>query len=140
MLIDHGREIAAGTPAELKAQVGEQRIDVIAADGDAFERLQRGARAVASRCCDLHRAAHALDRGAGRRRADLARVAQAVGESGIAVDEIALRRPTLDDAFLALTGVGRGRRGLTRRAPTSDADRGDQEVRRTITDRSDRPT
>ena len=36
--------------------------------------------------------------------ADLARVAAAVRDSAIAVDEIALRRPTLDDAFLALTG------------------------------------
>ena len=36
--------------------------------------------------------------------ADLERVAGAVRAAGIAVDEIALRRPTLDDAFLALTG------------------------------------
>ena len=35
---------------------------------------------------------------------DLARVAAAVAEADVAVDEIALRRPTLDDAFLALTG------------------------------------
>ena len=34
----------------------------------------------------------------------LARVAAAVRDSGIEVEEIALRRPTLDDAFLALTG------------------------------------
>ena len=40
VLIDHGREIAAGTPAQLKAQVGEQRIDVIAADNVAFEALK----------------------------------------------------------------------------------------------------
>jgi ABC-2 type transport system ATP-binding protein len=36
--------------------------------------------------------------------ADLEQVAGAVRAAGIAVDEIALRRPTLDDAFLALTG------------------------------------
>ena len=36
--------------------------------------------------------------------ADLARVADVLQDSGISVDEIALRRPTLDDAFLALTG------------------------------------
>jgi ABC-2 type transport system ATP-binding protein len=35
---------------------------------------------------------------------DLARVAEAIRQAGVAVDEIALRRPTLDDAFLALTG------------------------------------
>jgi ABC-2 type transport system ATP-binding protein len=35
---------------------------------------------------------------------DLAKVAAAVHEVGVEVDEIALRRPTLDDAFMALTG------------------------------------
>jgi ABC-type multidrug transport system ATPase subunit len=39
VLIDHGRSVASGTPAQLKAQVGEQRVDVIAADTEAFERL-----------------------------------------------------------------------------------------------------
>ncbi len=36
--------------------------------------------------------------------ADLVAVSEAVGASGVAIDEIALRRPTLDDAFLTLTG------------------------------------
>jgi hypothetical protein len=35
---------------------------------------------------------------------DLAAVTSAVAQSGVSVDEIALRRPTLDDAFMALTG------------------------------------
>jgi hypothetical protein len=38
---------------------------------------------------------------------DLAAVASAVHEVNAEVDEIALRRPTLDDAFLALTGQAR---------------------------------
>ncbi len=42
VLIDHGREVAAGTPAQLKAQVGEQRVDVIAADGVAYDELLAG--------------------------------------------------------------------------------------------------
>ena len=41
VLIDRGREVASGTPAQLKAQVGAQRVDVIAADGAEFERLER---------------------------------------------------------------------------------------------------
>jgi daunorubicin resistance ABC transporter ATP-binding subunit len=41
VLIDHGREIAAGTPAQLKAQVGEQRVDAVAADSAALEQLER---------------------------------------------------------------------------------------------------
>src|ERR1700678_267162 len=41
VLIDHGRAVAAGTPADLKSRVGQQRVDVVAADGEAFVELQR---------------------------------------------------------------------------------------------------
>jgi daunorubicin resistance ABC transporter ATP-binding subunit len=102
VLIDHGREVAAGTPAQLKAQVGQQRVDVIAADGAAFERLLTllsGQFETTSL-----REQRTISVAAPHEAADLARVASAVQLSGIAVDEIALRRPTLDDAFLALTG------------------------------------
>jgi ABC-2 type transport system ATP-binding protein len=102
VLIDHGREVAAGTPAQLKAQVGAQRVDVIAADGAEFERLGLllGARFDVSESPEQRTVSVAAPDEA----EDLARVAAAVAEAGIAVDEIALRRPTLDDAFLALTG------------------------------------
>jgi ABC-2 type transport system ATP-binding protein len=102
VLIDHGREIAAGTPAQLKAQVGEQRVDVVAPDGAALTQLEgalqeRFAIAVA-------REQRTISIPAPAEVEDLARVTEAIKASGIAVDEIALRRPTLDDAFLALTG------------------------------------
>jgi ABC-2 type transport system ATP-binding protein len=102
VLIDHGREVAAGTPAQLKAQVGQQRVDVIAADGAAFERLL----ALLSGQFETTplREQRTISVAAPNEAADLARVASAVQLSGIGVDEIALRRPTLDDAFLALTG------------------------------------
>jgi ABC-2 type transport system ATP-binding protein len=103
VLIDRGREIAAGTPAQLKAQVGEQRVDVIAADGLAFARLAQelGERFEVT----LAGEQRTISVVAPDEAADLARVAAAVDESGVPVDEIALRRPTLDDAFLALTGA-----------------------------------
>ena len=102
VLIDHGREVAAGTPAQLKAQVGQQRVDVIAADGAAFEQLLSllDGRFDASPLPEQR----TISVAAPGETADLARVAEAVEASGISVDEIALRRPTLDDAFLALTG------------------------------------
>ncbi|MHB1836845.1 MAG: ATP-binding cassette domain-containing protein [Solirubrobacteraceae bacterium] len=102
VLIDRGGAVAAGTPASLKAQVGEQRVDVIAADSEAFARLAAELdgrfqlRALPEQ--------RTLSIPAPDEAGDLARVAGAVRQSGIAVDEIALRRPTLDDAFLALTG------------------------------------
>jgi ABC-2 type transport system ATP-binding protein len=102
LLIDRGREVAAGTPAQLKAQVGEQRVDVIAADAAEFERL----RPVLSERFPISSSVEqrTVSVAAPDEAEDLARVAATVAEAGIAVDEIALRRPTLDDAFLALTG------------------------------------
>lgn len=102
VLIDHGREIAAGTPAQLKAQVGDQRVDVVAADGAALEQLVEALDSQFT--TDVSREQRTISIQAPEEVADLARVAQAVRDSQIAVDEIALRRPTLDDAFLALTG------------------------------------
>jgi ABC-2 type transport system ATP-binding protein len=126
VLIDHGREIAAGTPAQLKAQVGEQRVDVLAPDGAALERLREAlegrfetAIAPEQRTISIPAPAEVED---------LAQVTQAIKESGIAVDEIALRRPTLDDAFLALTGH-----------PVEDGERSDAEQAPNIRDRAESP-
>jgi ABC-2 type transport system ATP-binding protein len=102
VLIDRGTEVAAGTPAQLKAQVGEQRVDVIAADMAAFDHLSaalwenfRVTVAPEQRTISIP---------APDEVTDLARIAAAVDATGAPVDEVALRRPTLDDAFLALTG------------------------------------
>jgi hypothetical protein len=86
----------------LKAQVGQQRVDVIAADSAAFESLL----AVLQEDFDvtLLREQRTISIPAPGEARDLARVAGVVDASRIDVDEIALRRPTLDDAFLALTG------------------------------------
>ncbi len=102
VLIDHGREIAAGTPAQLKSQVGGQRVDVIAADSEAFTALREllGARFDISETAETR----TISIPAEDEVSDLARVAAVLADSDAAVDEVALRRPTLDDAFLALTG------------------------------------
>ena len=109
VLIDRGREAAAGTPAQLKASVGRLRVDVVAADGDALGRLAAlfasddEADAEAAEVSVSYEQ-RTISIPAPRETDDLARIAAAVRDSGIAVDEVALRRPTLDDAFLALTG------------------------------------
>jgi ABC-2 type transport system ATP-binding protein len=102
VLIDHGQAVAAGTPSELKARIGDQRVDVVAADSQGLDGLVEALTGrfeisiVRERRTVSVPAPHEID--------DLASVAAAVRSSGIPIDEIALRRPTLDDAFLALTG------------------------------------
>jgi ABC-2 type transport system ATP-binding protein len=102
VLIDHGRATAAGTPNDLKARIGDQRVDVVAVDAPGVDRLV----AVLSSNFELTvaRDRRMVSIPAPHDLADLAAVTNAVSTAGVLVDEIALRRPTLDDAFLALTG------------------------------------
>jgi ABC-2 type transport system ATP-binding protein len=103
VFMDHGRGVAAGTPAELRAQIGDQRVDVVATDASGFEHL---ASVLAHRFeLTLAKDRRTISIPAPRSAVDLASVSSEVAATGVAVDEVALRRPTLDDAFLALTGV-----------------------------------
>jgi ABC-2 type transport system ATP-binding protein len=102
VLIDHGQAVAAGTPSELKARIGDQRVDVVAVDSRGLDGLVG---ALSGRFeISISRERRTVSVPAPGEIDDLARVAAAVRSSGIPIDEIALRRPTLDDAFLALTG------------------------------------
>jgi ABC-2 type transport system ATP-binding protein len=102
VLIDHGQAVAAGTPSDLKARIGDQRVDVVAADSRGLDGLID---ALSGRFdLTISRERRRVSVPAPDEIDDLAIVAAAVRSSGIPIDEIALRRPTLDDAFLALTG------------------------------------
>jgi daunorubicin resistance ABC transporter ATP-binding subunit len=102
VLLDHGRATAAGTPNDLKARIGAQRVDVVATDVAGLDRLIAG---LSSRFeLTIARDQRLLSIPAPDDVNDLAVVASAVHAIDVEVDEIALRRPTLDDAFLALTG------------------------------------
>ncbi|MFF4697297.1 ATP-binding cassette domain-containing protein [Streptomyces chattanoogensis] len=105
-VIDRGRAIADGTPAELKRQVGGDGIHVVlrsAAD------LPRAAGAVARVAADGVRPTQdEAERRVGAPVTDgvaaLAEVARTLHDAGIGVEDIGLRRPTLDEVFLRLTG------------------------------------
>ena len=103
VLIDRGREIASGTPTELKSRIGEQRVDVVAVDNESFERLAATLGELFTVSTSPTRRLISIP--APDESADLALVAAAVQGMDIPVAEISLRRPTLDDAFLALTGL-----------------------------------
>jgi daunorubicin resistance ABC transporter ATP-binding subunit len=102
VVMDHGRAVATGTPAELKAQIGGQRVDVVAFDDEAFRRLAAAfdGRFVVSAVPERR----LLSIPAPHEAIDLLEVSRVIAQAEIAVEEVALRRPTLDDTFLALTG------------------------------------
>jgi daunorubicin resistance ABC transporter ATP-binding subunit len=102
MLIDHGKAVASGTPSELKAQIGDQRVDIIAVDAHGFETLRKALETQFDLSLTAEKRIISIP--APREAIDLAAVTNAVVNAGVPVDELALRRPTLDDAFLALTG------------------------------------
>ena len=99
-VIDRGRAIADGTADELKAMVGGDRIDVVLHDADrvgaAARLLGEGVRVDADR--------RLLSAPAPDRMAALTRTVRALEDAGIEAEDIAVRRPTLDEVFLALTG------------------------------------
>jgi ABC-2 type transport system ATP-binding protein len=102
VFIDHGHSVATGAPAELRAQIGDQRVDVVASDVDGFEQLVAALGATFNVTLAPERRTISVP--APREALDLASVTNLIVSTGAAIDEVALRRPTLDDAFLALTG------------------------------------
>ncbi len=101
-VVDHGRIIARGTADELKSQVGGERIEVVVHDRAELARAAELMAPDGSASVDEH--TRRLTIGAEGGAQQLVDVVRRLGDSGVRVDDVGLRRPTLDDVFLALTG------------------------------------
>ena len=102
VVIDHGRVIAEGTSDELKAQIGGARLDITLEDpADVDAAIS----ALAEMCLD-HATAEGLVIHAPvqPRHGVIPDAIRKLDAVDVAVDDIALHRPTLDDVFIALTG------------------------------------
>jgi ABC-2 type transport system ATP-binding protein len=103
-VVDHGKIIARGTADALKEQVGGEQIEVVVHDRtriDDAARILSGI-AIGAATVEQHtRKVTAPSLGGAKR---LGLVIRELDDAGIVIDDIALRRPTLDDVFLALTG------------------------------------
>jgi ABC-2 type transport system ATP-binding protein len=104
VIVDHGKVIAAGTPDELKGQGGKDVIEVRPRWGRDLDAVAEVLTTVAAEAPrqdrDTQRVSAPVDGGADQ----LATVVRLLDERNLAVDDIGLRRPTLDEVFLALTG------------------------------------
>jgi len=104
VIVDHGHVIASGTPDELKNRAGRAVLEVrprAAGDLPAVEQALATVGAEAPRAdLDAQRVSAAVDGGADQ----LTVVVRLLDEQHIPVDDIGLRRPTLDEVFLGLTG------------------------------------
>jgi ABC-2 type transport system ATP-binding protein len=100
-IIDRGKIVAEGTPAELKAAIGRPSVEAIPADPGDKDRL----------AAILHRfgeAAAASPSGVAARLpegvSDLAEIVRTLDAEGLKIADLRLHSPTLDDVFLAKTG------------------------------------
>ena len=101
-VIDHGVVIAEGTSDELKARVGGERLEVTLEDpAQASEAVA----ALSPMCADPPEVDGLIVRmGVPRRSGVIVEAVRRVDEAGVAIADLAVRRPTLDDVFIALTG------------------------------------
>ena len=103
-VIDHGRVIAEGTADTLKDQVGGERVEVVVAREDELERAGEvlARVGIGGPATDRHSRRVTVPVSGGA--SVLIDVVRELDAAGIAIQDIGLRRPTLDDVFLSLTG------------------------------------
>jgi ABC-2 type transport system ATP-binding protein len=103
VVVDHGHVIARGDARSLKRQAGGDQLHVICVDrADVETVVEIVARFASGRPTVDDRAVTAPAEGGIHA---IAQLAQALAEADIAVEDLGLRQPTLDDAFLTLTGA-----------------------------------
>ena len=109
-VVDHGRVIAEGTPDELKDRVGGERLDVRLADPEDEAMALRALAPLSDEPPGAHEGlVHLQVRG---RSGTIVEAVRRLDDAGVDVEDLGLRRPTMDDVFLSLTG----------RAPASETE------------------
>jgi ABC-2 type transport system ATP-binding protein len=104
VVIDHGREIAHGTSRELKRMIGGERIEVAVIHPEDTAKVQRVLAAHASGEIQHDPGMNTLVAPIAGGAEILTQVLRALDAEGVTVEDIGLRRPTLDDVFLTITG------------------------------------
>ncbi|MGN6485462.1 MAG: ATP-binding cassette domain-containing protein [Thermomicrobiales bacterium] len=110
VVIDHGRVIAEGTADQLKTQVGGERLAIGIPSGASLDQAERALRSLSGADGDrdggvqVDREAHVLTVPFPVGAKGLPEAVRELDAAGIELADLALRRPTLDDVFLTLTG------------------------------------
>ncbi|MCB8902769.1 MULTISPECIES: ATP-binding cassette domain-containing protein [unclassified Streptomyces] len=108
-VVDHGKVIARGTSDQLKAQTGGERVEVVVHEsgmiGDARDVLARyGIEGIGHGEVSVEDHTRKLTVPVAGGAKLLAEVIRDLDAVGVEIDDIGLRRPTLDDVFISLTG------------------------------------
>jgi len=104
VIVDHGRVVASGTPAELKAKVGGDVVELHVRDDRELAGAGRALTLLGTEPPQLDAATRRVSVRVERGSENLRDALRALDATDIEVDDITLRRPTLDEVFLTLTG------------------------------------
>lgn len=105
VIIDHGRVIAQGGPSELKGLAGSDMIEVRARNAHEVQALAQALTQVGSEQPRVDVATRRVTVPVDGGPASITTTVRALGSLEIPIDDISLRRPTLDEVFLTLTGA-----------------------------------
>ncbi|MEU3843246.1 ATP-binding cassette domain-containing protein [Streptomyces sp. NPDC028635] len=103
-VVDHGRVIARGTSDQLKARTGGERVEVVVHEREHMSIAAEVLRGFGKGDTSVEEHTRKLTVPVTGGAKLLAEVIRELDTRGIEIDDIGLRRPTLDDVFLSLTG------------------------------------
>ena len=104
VIVDHGRAVAAGTPAELKRRIGGNVIEVHARRQDDLAKVAETLRRLGHGEAQIDEATRRASVGVASAGEGLMTALRSLEAAGVEIEDIALRQPTLDEVFLAFTG------------------------------------
>ncbi len=104
VVIDHGRAIAKGTADELKRQIGGERVELVVTRASDVPAARAVLEAISGGDLQVDAVTRTLTAPAVGGAQTLMEVLRRLDAEAIALDDVGLRRPTLDDVFLTLTG------------------------------------
>lgn len=104
MVIDHGREIARGTADELKTQLGGERIEISVETNAEIDQVKALLAEFALAEVQVANQTRTLTAAVSGGADTLREVLRRLDQTSVKILDVGLRRPTLDDVFLTLTG------------------------------------
>jgi ABC-2 type transport system ATP-binding protein len=104
VIVDHGRAVATGTPAELKARIGGNVIELHVRDSEDLAAVAELLGRIDGGVAQIDEPTRKVTVRVESSGEHLMNAMALLTAAGIEVDDIALRRPNLDEVFLALTG------------------------------------
>lgn len=104
VIVDHGRAVASGTPSELKRRAGGNVVEVSVGDRRQLARVAAALKRLGDGPPHVDEATRRVRVGVETGMGPLMSGLRSLDKAGVAIDDVALRRPKLDEVFLALTG------------------------------------